>query len=375
MKKITRTALPPAAVPLGVMSVGTSEDRKGIAAFIARFPEWRDRLKSGEPVYALPPAIIQPLSAKYSSPSATHRTTTPRSPFLTPAARKAELAFAALCGRHGACVAGDHIIGFDLLTPLDEARCRKALGPNGPALIAEHLAWYEPARSQALTYMGWLTTNPIYQQEVDALRAGWTSRRRRYPLPLWRCTDPKSADKRDREWVGRFLAFMDRWWLDCLATWDLPCPQGLLQVLPGPPHENPWLSTTGLTLHFPGYLNLRTTGDLLERIRNLLLRRPPSPVDLTSGRIWPAIRRERCLANDSLPVAQSSEFETMFLAGHYYQAVQSRYPLRTRADIARVRYAIGVALGHACSSDPSKWIDGALREAQCRRSRIAPPLQ
>lgn len=110
---------------------------------------------------------------------------------------------------------------------------------------------------------GWLCTDPGYLEELRVLEEAWSRlpSRERPSFPLRRtCELPVSpglarrASDATRQFAESLGAFLDRWELMYLATWDLPYPQGPL--LPNPlPAGSPAMPTQGVhtivPVHYP----------------------------------------------------------------------------------------------------------------------------
>ena len=123
-------------------------------------------------------------------------------------------------------------------------------------------------------YMGWLVTDPEFLKARDELAAQWrappeTSR----PYPIVRSLAvPKGPPESGLapEPVAAFQqvlnAFLDRWGLTRMLTWDLPEPQG--PMLPSPiPTDAPAMPKHGLHFVLPTHYPLTGTDDLLHQFQ------------------------------------------------------------------------------------------------------------
>lgn len=71
-----------------------------------------------------------------------------------------------------------------------------------------------PFREQLVAYAGWLVTNPVFVTEIAGLR----KQEEKYLA--------STPDKEAEPFVVEMNAFLNRWQLCSMASWDLPEPQG-----------------------------------------------------------------------------------------------------------------------------------------------------
>jgi hypothetical protein len=131
-------------------------------------------------------------------------------------------------------------------------------------------------------YVGWLLTEPAYLAEVAAVREDWerlpTGQRPHFPLtrPLTGPAEPGSGGGGGGTRAGpalpvfdsRLVAFLDKWALMNLATWDLPVPQGPLVPNLLAPH-GPAFPRHGIHITLPVYYPLTGDDDLLAAVLRL----------------------------------------------------------------------------------------------------------
>jgi hypothetical protein len=117
---------------------------------------------------------------------------------------------------------------------------------------------------------GWLCIEPAYRDGVRQLIQRWDDLppNERPPFPLSRALRwpnlPEGARPASNA-AGRFAselqAFLDRWELMHLATWDLPCPQGPL--FPNPlPEGSPAVPAQGIQNIVPVHFPIQRNDDL-----------------------------------------------------------------------------------------------------------------
>ncbi len=202
-----------------------------VAGFLAARPPWWGD-PGDDPVHPLPPDALGALATPQG-----------RWPGLTAAAVEWEAGFTDRCAAHrlAGAWAGRPFASATLyaspLRPFSPAEITRLGWPpevvrSLPALTRAH----DDARERLDGVAGRLMTEPAFLADRDALRSGW---RRlgdadRPPLPVARLavsagspaggTRPPSAAA--AAFAAAVAAFLDRWGLVRLATWDLPEPQG-----------------------------------------------------------------------------------------------------------------------------------------------------
>jgi hypothetical protein len=211
------------------------------------------------------------------------------------------------------------------------------------------------ARHQLVAYAGWLTFNNDYQAELEALRARWRSQSvkppcwpllapvsNRQPIPVPAGTiDPALLRPEDTAaCLDQATAFMRKWSLAGLATWDLPLPQGPLEQVPlglatsilGPEHIGTFI---------PPYYDTPSRQDLREELREQ---------QRGSGRSA-GIDSDFPLTNLSARADKASELESAFRLWFIETAARQRYAGRPRLSACLVA-AFMQKLG--CSEDRVK---------------------
>ena len=123
--------------------------------------------------------------------------------------------------------------------------------------------------------MGWLVTDPDFIQARDKLASLWnTLDEMERPFPIQRSVQFDSPSQEagkpgeaPAEYQARLNAFLDRWGLTGMLTWDLPQPQG--PMFPAQlPADAPAMHKHGLHLVLPIHYPLTGTDDLLQQIRH-----------------------------------------------------------------------------------------------------------
>ncbi len=95
----------------------------------------------------------------------------------------------------------------------------------------------DPMQEQTAAYVGWLLTNSLFLAERDAMRLRWADAIQHLesfpPWPVSASPDaatPKAHKRKSKNLVDEFVAdwkaFLARWELQTMATWDLPEPNG-----------------------------------------------------------------------------------------------------------------------------------------------------
>jgi hypothetical protein len=134
------------------------------------------------------------------------------------------------------------------------------------------------ANSRIKGYAGWLATEPLFlEQQIRSLEARWNAlpEGQRPAFPLLRAVRTRvtpdgavPAPDALRAFSDDLAAFLDRWGLTQLATWDLPMAQGpILPVLLDA--DAPAVPRHGLHLFLPLHYPLTGDDDLLGEILRL----------------------------------------------------------------------------------------------------------
>lgn len=338
------------------------------AEFRAAHADWLDRFPRDEPVYALPEDAIQSLASRKANVP----------PALDACDVAPESAFTTLCqglqlvGLDGERGVRDFWFDDDPTRP--DADTLSELGWV-PSLLSE-LAW-EPsqvmaaigaisrsyrARGRLNGVAGWLSTEPDFLTEVQALRQRWCKLDpgKRPPPPFFR-PPPHIARGGGRKinsptltrWVNALVALLDRWGLVSLETWDLPVPQGPLfpDALPVGAPARP---RHGIHLYLPLHYPLKGDDDLARQILDLQRRQVE------------ALGIHRSLAG----LAHHEAYGQIFHVMHLERAVRSRFPGdQPRAFITHLVAA--VAAGAEVGDDRVKQIRTAVKKClQGRRDQV-----
>lgn len=183
------------------------------------------------------------------------------------------------------------------------------------------------ARRQLLAYVGWLVTNPIYLEERDQLRELSNSCRLpvvfpvRAPvnLPASYPGEGRPLPDQDRLFGQRVEAFLTRWCLMELVTWDLPFPQGPLLGLVGTGRVLETVLGKGAVLFVPWHFRVHAKAEVLEELYK---------AQRQTGRESPT----RFMEQDRWPVEHIETYAKLFLVRHFRSAVASRYSLTSHRD-------------------------------------------
>jgi hypothetical protein len=197
-------------------------------AFRQEHPGWRLAAES-EPVYSLPGPAIRSLALPGG--------TTPA--LLDKDDAAAERALTKLCRPHYAvgCWEG-RLVRYDLLRPAAASPESQLQLMGWTAQLqgeARRLVAGSKERRQRLKgCAGWLLTEPRFVRETQDLSDRWRAlpADQRPSFPLSRVLPIGNTRPRPSPAIVAFgdklRAFLDRWGLTLLATWDLPEPQGPL---------------------------------------------------------------------------------------------------------------------------------------------------
>lgn len=201
----------------------------------------------------------------------------------------AERAFTALCDDFHAV--GVHHGLFVTGTQLNERPA--GLDQDLLAYAKQHWGWtdanvraIEAAFPKAATasdrvkgYVGWLLTEPAFLAEAAGVRDAWeqlpAAQRPAFPLhrPLPAPRARAAGIKRRQvpavqDFGTRLVAFLDKWALTQMATWDLPVAQGPMVPNLLPP-TSPAFPRHGIHITLPVYYPLTGDDDLLTEVLRL----------------------------------------------------------------------------------------------------------
>jgi hypothetical protein len=325
-------------------------------AFRSDFPGWPPAEDLDEPLYRLPREVIDRLGRAHDRSAA----------LLSAQDARAERAFADLCRTHHAtgCWRGWPVSYRFLNDPLpapDKGLSRKAGWTPAQFLESKRLAREtEDASLRLKGYAGWLLTEPAFLDETRRLSDRWRGlpepqrplfplgRTVQFPTTLSQTELTPEADA----FAADVPAFLDRWGLTRLATWELPEPQGpLLPNLLSP--EAPALPRHGVHLVLPLHHPLQGDDGLLRRVLDLQRR----------------YAREQGLDDSLAGLPHYKAYAGMFDVLHLERTIRSR--LRAdhprRGIVGRMEEAIAAVLGG--SLDQVRKFRKAI--AACRRGRRA----
>jgi len=81
-------------------------------------------------------------------------------------------------------------------------------------------------------YVGWLTLNSTYREEVTTLQQNcgrWVQEQGQFPCTGEEADPSGTLSSHDHECTQQFLCFYRRWGLDRLLTWELPLPMNVVR--------------------------------------------------------------------------------------------------------------------------------------------------
>jgi hypothetical protein len=201
--------------------------------FCRQHRSWLERhAPDGEVIYRLPTSIV----AALAGPLLHGR------PILSPADQHAEEAFDAVCGRFNAegVYRGQPVVYAHLRPPVPPPTQEQylACGIDGDVIgmVTAGVQRCHELQARNKGYIGRLVTDPTFRSARDALRASWQQQpqaeRPGFPLrraitgvPIYEAVpaSPAQTDLQDQ-----LAAFLDRYGLLGMATWELPDPAGPL---------------------------------------------------------------------------------------------------------------------------------------------------
>lgn len=234
------------------------------ARFEREHAGWLARVPPG-PLYCLREAMI----ARLEGPGGV------RPPVLDGPAAAAERSLLDLCRRQFA-------VGFEEGRPIPYPFLIPRPAPPSPEEFPD-MGWSRAqwigierlvargdlAHGRLKGYVGWLSSEPAFLEAVRSLERRWRDlpggQRPAFPLgrpnPLPQphpAEDVEPAPEATRAFAAELVAFLDRWGLTELASWDLPLPQGPLIAAPSPA-----VPSCGVRLFVPFFYPLAGDADLL----------------------------------------------------------------------------------------------------------------
>ena len=328
---------------------GIRDTHAALRTLHSNHPEWASKTIRQEPLYAIPYEALS-----------NHQLAN-----LFDTTVKAEREFSQLCRDHH-CIGfwGRNAIHYHHLTrvPLQiDPVLRSQLGwsmQQANSITSLHGS-SDTAHERLLGVTGWLTTEPMYLQEVEILKTEYDS----LPLelqprfPLARALTYSGHDRQEQlpEPVTAFhqtvCHFLDRWGLMDLTTWDLPNPQGPL--LPNLLPEGPARPEHGVHIYVPLHYPLQGDDGLLQRVREAQ-QQQATMLGIPSG---------------FGGITHHTQYAQMFRALYIELAILSRFPRRIRGIVSILEAVIATQLGISLESTRRlrKWIK-ACRSG--RRERI-----
>jgi hypothetical protein len=304
------------------------------AAFRHAHQSWLDRHGTcSEVLYRLP----QSVSAVLAQPLAYGR------PILSLADQNAERDFDALCGRHYAeGVYHDSGVQYRHLRPPAPSPSPEYYRFCG--FSAQDIAQAETGlnrcreiQTRSQGYIGRLVTDLTFRETRDELRLAWLAlpdaERPRFPLQRAivgvRPEGISPASPTLAEFQFRFEAFLDRYGLLSMATWELPDPAGpLLDGLPRPPHL---LAGRPVQIAVPAHFHLQGT-DNLQGVVQQRQRQQTQAAGINPSCIGPR---------------SAERYAHLFAIDHFRRVTDGRYgrPPRPKGYVSRLNDALAEYLG------------------------------
>jgi hypothetical protein len=201
----------------------------------------------------------------------------------------------------------------------------------------------DPLLERLDAYRGWLLTSPLFQRELQQLKARWENAVAQVGhIPAYPLQSPDGCIRRPRKgrdvtetFVNDFNGFYDRWQLERLATWDLPIPRGA--NLTGTPLPASVASaSTMIALQMSPILPLPGNYSLLAILAEI--QRARSPSHLQS---WLQVQQQEHAGD-----LRFGRFRRIFLL-HFYRdtVLASRYGKRFAGHIEALDRAFGDYFG------------------------------
>jgi hypothetical protein len=299
--------------------------------FRQRHSEWVAAHLGKKPTYRLPVRAIEILQREWKA-----------APILTPADARAELAFTKFCGHDALGIWQDKWILLPCLAPTAFPGVQELLQcglTRTQALGAQQAAKHSAEISRRLKgVVGWLSVDPEFLNDRDALRRRWESlpARLRLKFPLQRAMAVPATLLKGKTRAEANLArfgwsleqLLDRWGLQQLVTWELPEPQGPL--LPVPRTQNPaFMPQHGLQFFVPTHYSVSSTDTLQSKIRHQQIR----------------LAHEHQVDSSSAGMSHSEVYGHMLEIVHLERTIASRYPKRYRA-VQAIERAAAAVLGY-----------------------------
>ena len=326
------------------------------ADFRERYSDWLYSIGFDAPLYCLPVEIIAALQRPNRGDRA----------IIDAASASAEKDLLAICRKAHAVGYWQSVpVIYSPLTPPPSREDFEELIKNRPSRDRHPMRTLgdnaDDSTNRMAGYVGWLRSEPAYLKEVDQLSVQWHTlpAPERPSFPLGRplklmdlpddCTVAKPATA---AFAQDLEAFLDKWGLMQLATWDLAWPQGPLLPNLLPPGA-PALPRHGVHIILPLHYPLRGDDSLLRLITQQQQQQAKS-VGLDSS-----------LAG--LP--HHKAYAQMLNVMHVEQIVRKRYGQgkRPNAFVTRLEEAMGAMLG--CRADYVQKLRKAI--SKCKRGERA----
>jgi hypothetical protein len=303
-----------------------------LAAFRQQHPHWLERWEESGPVYRLCPAAINAMNQPSSHG---------RPPILSDALAAAEHAFFDLCTRDNSAVGlwNGRFISVPYLcgSPSPSREHMRDLGwtPGQITTVETQVKKNGLIQGRLKGYVGWLITEPDFIEAQQALASQWRQLPEAWrPYTLGRLVAQQPPRSRpDSEATVSFQqsldAFLDRWGLMCLQTWDLPEPQGPMTPALLPP-SSPAMPRHGLHFVVPTHYPVLGTDELLHQIRQQ----------------QDQLAMDQGLSTSMAGMAHFEVYGQMFEVDFLEKAIVSRYgtPKRPRGLVTAMEHAISQAL-------------------------------
>jgi hypothetical protein len=321
----------------------------GIGAFERANTKWFREIEQAQAAYALPPQTTEYLRISGTLPEA---------------AVRLEQAFWSICAQsnaHGVFAGvpfSSPFLSERLPLPLSGQLASIGLSEDQIAAILEAERKAASTHERLKGYLGWLLTEPVFLQERDQLRDSWVGLPEKLPGELRLAASvtlgqpmPDSApvDDQVRRFQTSLDAFLRKWSLVQLTTWDLPLPQG--PQIPSPlPSNSPASNFDAIWAAIPLHYPLRNDDGFLDAVQSEQL----------------ALAEIKGIDRSAAGLSHHGRYATMFAVQHWERVLSHRLALhKTKGAVTIIIAALATQLG--ISEDEIRKLRKMI--SLCRRGR------
>jgi hypothetical protein len=269
-----------------------AERSTSFGEFLDRRKEWRPRFESDSPVYCLPENVIQALASRTPGDGDRHRSLRP---LISQSEAETELDFLESCQKYSRTTVGVlcyRPVEYPLLAGPQPHGISEATTSTihwDERLRAEMQHAYEliikktsHINHQRLGYAGRLTFDAQYRGDLEALETRWrrlgrppflpflagTTDRPAIPVRSIEQAGAKPLSVNDSDFYKDVNSFLRKWAIQELVTWDLPLPQGPLEVVSPDVVRNTVGPSATIGAH-PSYYDMSSTEFMRDHISDL----------------------------------------------------------------------------------------------------------